>query len=222
MQAKDLISDVIPAIHINETGLKALNWMEIFRISHLPVIDDNNNLIGIISDNNIFDFDLTEKKISSFTLSLTRTFILSKQHLFEIIDLFSRHKLTMIPVLNNKNKYLGVITLHDLIHQFAKITAVGSLGVIFVLKIGKFDYSLSQIAHIIESNGAKIVSLYVSNPDDINEISITLKINTTDFSAIHQTFERYGYEIKASYSRKDKVNEMLDEKYDEFLTYLNI
>ncbi len=222
MLAKDLISDTIPTIHKNETGLKVLNWMEILKISHLPIIDDDNNLMGIISDSNIFDFELPDKKISSSNLMLNRSYISYNKHIFDVIRLVSKMKLTMIPVLNNNNKYIGIITLHTLVQQFAKLTAVENHGAVFILCVDYFDYSLSQIANIIESNGAKILSLYVTNKDNINELDITIKINTSDFSAIHRTLERYGYDIKASYSKKDKVKEMLDERYDEFMTYLNI
>ncbi len=222
MQAKDLISDVVPAIRTNELGIKALNWMEIFRISHLPVIDNNNDLVGIISDNDIFDYDLSEKEIGSFKFSLKRPYVSFGQHIYEIIELISLNKLSMVPVLNERKRYIGIITLHDLVHQFAHLTAVENPGAVFILELSKHNYSLSQIAQIIESNDAKVLSLYVSSPANSVKLDVTIKINLTDFSAIHQTFERYDYKIKASYTRNDKVKQMLDDRYDEFMTYLNI
>ena len=166
MQAKDLISDVIPAIRINELGIKALNWMEIFRISHLPVIDNNNDLVGIISDNNIFDYDLSEKEIGSFKFPLKKPYVTFEQHVYEVIELVSINKLSMVPVLNERKRYIGIITLHDLVHQFAKLTAVENPGAVFILELSKHNYSLSQIVQIIESNDAKVLSLYVSSPPE--------------------------------------------------------
>lgn len=222
MQAKDLISDVVPAIRTNELGIKALNWMEIFRISHLPVVDNNNDLIGIISDNDIFDYDLSEKEIGSFRFPLKRPFVTFEQHIYEIIELISLNKLSIVPVLNERKRYIGIITLHDLVHQFSKLTAVENPGAVFILELSKHNYSLSQIAQIIESNDAKVLSLYLSSPANSVKLDVTIKINLTDFSAIQQTFERYDYKIKASYTRNDKVKQMLDDRFDEFLTYLNI
>jgi len=40
MNAKNLISDVVPALKTSDTGAQALNWMEIFRISHLPIVNN--------------------------------------------------------------------------------------------------------------------------------------------------------------------------------------
>ena len=38
MIAIDLITDEIPPLMHSDTGEKALNWMEEFKVSHLPVI----------------------------------------------------------------------------------------------------------------------------------------------------------------------------------------
>ncbi len=222
MIAKELISDVVPAIRQDEDGLKALNWMEIFRVSHIPVIDNDNNFLGLISENEIYDFDLAEKPINSHELLLDKPFVYEKQHIYEIIELVSRLKLTIIPVLDKKNRYIGVITLHDLTHQFSELTAVNSLGSLFVLEISDSDYSLSQISQIIESNDAKVLSLYVSSVPNSTKIEITIKINVSDFSAVRQTLERYDYTIKAAYSQEDKVNDLLESRYDEFMFYMNI
>jgi len=222
MIAKELISDVIPAIRHNEDGLKALNWMEIFRVSHIPVIDNDNNFLGLISENEIYDFDLAEKPLNSHELLLEKPFVYEKQHIYEIIELVSRLKLTIIPVLDKKNRYIGVITLHDLVHQFSELTAVNSPGSLFILEISDSDYSLSQISQIIESNDAKVLSLYVSSVPNSTKIEITIKINVSDFSAVRQTLERYDYTIKAAYSQEDKVNDLLESRYDEFMFYMNI
>ena len=35
----DLISDMVPALKLSDTGGKALTLMEVFKVSHLPVVD---------------------------------------------------------------------------------------------------------------------------------------------------------------------------------------
>lgn len=222
MQAKDLISDVIPAIRTNEEGLKALNWMEIFRISHLPVINDDNELIGIISDNDIYDFDLAEKKVSTFHFPPTNQYVSEDKHIFEIIELISNQKLSMVPVINDENKYIGIITLYDLANQFTKLIASNVKGAVLVIELDSRDYSPAHIAGIIEENDAKILSFFALPINYSSTIKLTIKINKTDISAIHQAFDRHGYNIKETYCYNDKIDEMLDERYDEFMTYLNI
>lgn len=222
MTAKELISDVVPAVRKREEGMKALNWMEFFRISHIPVIDGDNNYVGIISDNEIYDLDLAERRIDSEELFLDRPFVTENQHIYEIIEIVSRLKLSIMPVVDKKQRYIGVITIFDIVHEFGKLTAIENPGALFVLELNGNDYSLSQIAQIIESNDAKVLSLYVSSSADSTKIEITIKISATDFSAVRQTLERYDYSIKAAFSDADKINEMLEQRYEEFMFYLNL
>ena len=165
---------------------------------------------------------MADKNIGSHKLSLFRPFVMWDQHIYEIIGLVSRHKLSIVPVLDKKMRYIGVITLHDLVHRFAELDAVENPGAIFILEVSQNDYSLSQIAQIIESNDAKVLSLYVSSSPNTSKLEITIKINTVDFSAVRQTFERYDYHIKTSYSDDDKMNKLLEDRYEEFMNYLNI
>ncbi len=222
MLAKDLISDIVPAISTRETGLKALNWMEIFRISHLPVVDDNYDFLGLISDTEIFDYDLAEKRIGAHNLTLLRPFVYADVHVYEVIGAVSKQKLTIVPVLDKHNKYIGVISLHDLVHHFAEFTAADNPGVVFVLEMGLHDYSLSQISQIIESNDAKVLSLYISSLPESTKIEVTIKLNTIDFAPVRQTFERYGYTIKAAYTDNDEMQSLLEERYDELIHFLSI
>jgi len=222
MLAKDLISDIVPAISTRETGIKALNWMEIFRISHLPVVGDNYEFLGLISDTEIFDYDLAEKRIGAHNLTLLRPYVYADVHVYEVISIVSKQKLTIVPVLDKNNKYIGVISLHDLVHHFAEFTAADNPGVVFVLEMGLHDYSLTQISQIIESNDAKVLSLYISSLPESTKVEITIKLNTIDFAPVRQTFERYGYTIKAAYTDNDEMQSMLEERYDELIHFLSI
>jgi hypothetical protein len=85
----------------------------------------------------------------------------------------------------------------------------------------KNDYSLTQIASIVEGNDAKILSLYVNSLTDSTKIEVTLKVNKEDLSRILQTFYRYNYSVKASYHQSD-YDDDLKGKFDEFIRFLNI
>ncbi|MEA2042435.1 MAG: CBS domain-containing protein [Bacteroidota bacterium] len=222
MTAKDLISDIVPALRLNETGEKALNWMDIFKISHLPVIDNNNNLLGLISDTEIYDYNLIDRPIANHTLTLVRPFVQEHNHFYEVIAKVANQKLSIIPVLDDKEVYSGVITVYDLVAEFGKLTAATEPGTIFSLRLNKIDYSLSHISQLIEGNEAKILSLYTKNHRDSNKLELTIKIDQNDFSAVRQTFERYDYEVEINSSGSDKIKEMLDDRYDELMHYLDL
>jgi predicted transcriptional regulator len=221
MLAKDLISDVVPALRTSDTGLKALSYMDIFRISHLPIIN-NTEFLGLISDRDIYDLNMAEEPIGNHTLSLTRPFVTFNQHIYEVIELASRLELTVIPVLDEKNNYLGVINQHDLLKYFSELTAVKQPGAIIVLELNTNDYSLSQISQIIEGNDVKILSLYISSPIDSTKLEVTIKVNKNDLSSVTQTFNRYNYTIKASYMDTDTLSSMLDDRYEMFMRYLSV
>lgn len=221
MNAKNLISEIVPSIKTSDTGIQALNWMEIFRISHLPIVN-NKEFLGLISDSDIYDLNMAEEPIGNHKLSLFSPFVTENQHIYEVIELVAQHKLTVIPVLNDKKEYLGLITLHDLLQGFAKLTAVDKHGAIIILELNANDYSLSEISQIVESENSKILSLYVSDSETSMKINVTIKLNTTDASRILQSFNRYSYEVKASYMEDNDLNNLYQNRFDEFMRYLNI
>jgi len=221
MLAKELISDVVPVIRTSETGTKALNWMEIFRVSHLPVVN-NEDFLGLISDTDIYDLNLPDEPIGAHPLSLIRPFVYDNQHIYEVIDLISRLKLTVVPVLNSENKYMGCITLHDLVAHFSEITAASEPGGIIILEMNIHDYSLSEIAQIMESNDVKILSLYVSTQKDSTKINVTLKLNTNNLTSVIQFLERYNYSIKASFLDNEQLEHFYQERFDSFMNYLDV
>jgi acetoin utilization protein AcuB len=192
MLAKDLISDVIPALKTSDSGQKALYWMDIFRISHLPIVN-NEDFLGLISDKDIYDLNMSEEPIGNHTLSLFSPYVTDNQHVYEVMELASRMMLTVVPVLDQNNRYLGLITLTDLLHYFADMAAIKQPGGILVLEINASDYSLTQIAQIVESNDAKILSMYISSHSLSTKMEVTLKINRQDLTSIIQTFNRYNH-----------------------------
>jgi len=221
MLAKDLISDIVPALRTSDTGTKALNWMDIFRISHLPIVN-NKEFLGLISDTDIYDLNMVDEPIGNHGLSLFSPYVRNYQHIYEVIEIASRLKLTVVPVLDDKNNYLGLITLTDLLYYFADLSAFKHPGGIIVLELHVNDYSLTEIAQIIEGNDAKILSLYLASPGDSMKLELTIKINRTDLSSIIQTFNRYNYNIKASFMEDNELDSWYTNRYDSFMKYLNI
>lgn len=222
MQAKDIISDIFPAVNIKDKGEKALVRMDFFKVSHIPLIDDENNYYGLISEIEIYDFDLLNKPFSSHKSVLARPYVYCEDHIFEVIGLVTKLNISVVPVLNQKEKYQGSLSLYDIIKYMGTIVSSDNPGTVFILELSIHDYSLSQIAQIVEGNNAKILSLYTSSPGDSTKLDVTVKVNTDEISAIKQTFERYDYSIKATYTDSDKISDLLEERYEEFMNYLNI
>lgn len=220
MLAKDLITDEIPPLKTSDTGLMAINWMDEFKVSHLPIVNKHEYL-GLISDTDILDLNITEEELGKTKLSLIRPFVLENMHVYEVIKMISNLKLTVLPVLNEHQHYVGLIPLTALLHQFSTLAATREPGGIIVLEMGLHDYSLTQIAQIVEGNDAKILSLYVNPLEDSTKIEITLKLNKQELSGVLQTFYRYNYNVKQSFHQSEFLDDMKN-RFDSFMNYINI
>jgi acetoin utilization protein AcuB len=221
MLAKDLISDVIPALRTSDSGQKALYWMDIFRISHLPIVN-NEDFLGLISDKDIYDLNMADEPIGNHSLSLFSPYVTLDQHIFEVIELTSRLNLSVVPVLDHNNHYMGLITMNHLIHYFGEISALKQPGGIIVLEINANDYSLSEIAQIVESNDAKILSLYINSYSNSMKMEVNIKINRKELTSIIQTFNRYNYIVKASFMDENDLDSLYENRYEQFMKYLSI
>ena len=221
MIAQNLLSEVVPPLRLTDSGQKALNWMEIFRISHLPVVD-GKSLVGLISDKIIYDLNIIDKPVGDYSDHLLSPHVHTNQHIYEIFSTVSLLKLTAVPVLDLHHQYVGVITVSDLVQKFADLVAVNEPGGVIVLELNSIDYSLSQIAQIVEGNDAKILSFYISQESESKLMTVTLKINMIDLSAIIQTFVRYDYDIKAVYMDDSIIQNLYDDRLDQLMKFMNI
>ncbi|MBX7182391.1 MAG: CBS domain-containing protein [Bacteroidia bacterium] len=220
MFAKELISHVIPSLKPGDHGLMALGWMEEFKVSHLPMVD-RGEYLGMISDSDIIDLNEPEEAIGTAHSNLSKPSVQDDQHIYEVMKVISEQKLTVIPVLDSGNRYLGLISLADLIQKICQLVAVNEPGGIIVLEMNQNDYSLSQIAQIVEGNDTRILSCFVSASTDTTKLEVTLKLNRTEISGVLQTFERYNYKI-LTYVQEKGHFEDVKNRYDEFMRFLNI
>ncbi|HNR73172.1 MAG TPA: cbs domain containing protein, partial [Cyclobacteriaceae bacterium] len=132
------------------------------------------------------------------------------------------HKLQMVAVLNEDQKYYGVITVQDIMISFAQTASVQMPGGIIVLSMDLIDYSLAEISRYIEENNAKVISsLMIEDPMDKGKIKVTLKINQVELNRIVATLERFGYRIIGRY-QETKIDTGEKDKIDMLLRYLDI
>lgn len=220
MIAIDLIKDSVPPLKASDTASKALSWMDEFRVSHLPVVNKTEYL-GLISEEDILNMNEPDKPLSSHHVNLSRPFVRGEQHVYEAVKLMSSLKLSVLPVLSNEDEYLGMITTLELIDALATIAAIDGVGGILVLELNVNDYSLSEIARIIETNDAKVLSFYVTTHTDSTKLDITLKIDKMDLSRIIAAFNRFNYTVKSSF-HESGFNDDMRARFDSLMNYLKI
>lgn len=220
MNALELISEEIPPLTHSDTGEKVLRWMEEFKVSHLPVLK-NGNFVGVISESDILDKLNTDDSLDVLFDHLPRPFVTKDAHIYEVLAKIAEHKLSIMPVLDQDESYIGCSSIHHIATLIANTGSIKENGGIIVLEVNNIDYSMAQIAQIVESNDAKILSSYIMSPSDSTKLEVTLKINLVELSSIIRTFERYDYVIKASY-QKGQSDDDIQFKYDALINYLNL
>ncbi|HTD39950.1 MAG TPA: CBS domain-containing protein [Mucilaginibacter sp.] len=220
MLANELVADTIPPVHTSDSIQKVMERMMEFRIRHLPIVNEEQ-FLGLISEADLIEENDYQVSIGSLALSLVNPYVLEDQHIYDVIRLFYEQQLTIVPVLDAKKNYLGMISINNLTECFAKLTAVTDPGGIIVLEIGNKNNSLAHMAQIVESDNAQILSSYVRTFPDSTRMEVTLKVNKVDISAIVATFMRYEYDIKATFNHSDD-NDNSKDRYDSLMNYLNL
>ena len=219
MIASELISYDIPPLKLSDTGNKALYWMEEFKTTELPVVKDGKYL-GLISESNLLDSNNVDGVIESFGFNLLKPFVQDNQHMFEVISAMVENDIDVLPVVNSSDQYLGVITSKMIVNSWSKVVSIANAGSILTLEVNVKDYSLSEIARMVESDDAKVLASFITSHPDSTKLEVTLKINKTEISRILHTFERFNYVVLASYNESE-YQENLQNKYDEFMRFLN-
>jgi acetoin utilization protein AcuB len=219
MIGSSLLSNAVFPLKTSDTGEEALNLMAEYHVSHLPIVN-NKHLLGLISEDDILSHDIFEP-IGAYQLSLIRNFVKDTDHLFEAMDVLSKNRLTLVPVIDKEENYQGVITAQDLLTFFADNYSFSEPGSLLVLEINGQDYYLSQISRIIESEDANILSVFITREPNSTHLLVTIKINRLDLSRVISALNRYDYTIRATYSEVEYVDD-LKERFDNFLSYLNV
>ena len=105
-------------------------------------------------------------------------------------------------------------------YTIAKSATIQSAGGVIVLEMNKNDYSLTEIASIVESNNTKILSSYIISKPDSTDIEVTIKLNKQDITTIIKDFERREYHVSASYKEVENDVDFL-ERYVSLMRFLN-
>lgn len=220
MIALELISQDITPLNINDTCDVTFDLFDEYKVTHLPVCDENDMFQGMISENDAYDVERPDTPFSQLKRLLAPLYVEENDHVFKVISLMTSSNCSCIAVLTPKKRLLGTITADVLMKVIGDTALIGDIGGVLELEMNSFDYSLAEISRLVESNDARILGSYIRNVPDSKKIYVTLKINKPDLSGIIQTFQRYEYDISASYF-ENGTTDSLQDRYDNLLNYLN-
>jgi len=220
MLAKEFLSSKLFPLKPSDSVQVAMEILNESNVAFLPVVE-NGKHIGYLSSSELLDVKPKSKKIEALIKHSLTARIMENQHIFEVIRVFANIPSTVLSVVNAEDEFIGMISAKELIHQMAKFSGFLEPGSIISLEVGVRDYSLSEIARIVEYNNAKILSLHLESREEERKLLVHLKLNTSDLKSLVATFQRYSYQVVASYFNEEE-NSSLKSRYDLLMRFLDI
>jgi predicted transcriptional regulator len=217
-EIKDYITNDFKGINSEETIAEVHDFFHELPFSHFPVLEENV-YIGCITLDDIETFE-KDKKVSDYKYTLEGFFARNSMIWLDVLEVFAKNHTNIVPVLDESNSYLGYYELEDIIKFFHETPFLKEPGGIIVVEKPVLDYSMSQIAQIVESNNGKLLGLFISE-SDVEKVQVTIKISLGAMNDIIQTFRRYNYEILSEHHEDLYINN-LKERSDYLDKYLNI
>jgi Mg/Co/Ni transporter MgtE len=186
--------------------------------THFPVLE-NEVYLGCISAVDAETFDMN-KKVSDYRYAFEGFFVRNNMVWLDVLEVFARNNSNIVPILNENNQYIGYYQITDVIKFLNETPFLKETGGIIVVEKAVIDYSMSQIAQIVESNNGKLLGLFVSEANN-DKVQITVKTTLGGMNDIIQTFRRYNYEIVSEHNEDNYINN-LKERSEYLDKYLNI
>ncbi len=221
MTVETLISNTTPPLKRADTVEYGLGLMMELRVRHLPVVDADRHVVGIVSEDMMLDAAGPDALVDTL-LGQDPLSVESDTHVFEVASVMMHHSLTTMPVTDSNREYIGLLRRTDLFEWFARLLSTQEPGAILALEIEERDYALSQVIYAIEQNNVRVLSLSSeqSNRDE-GLICVTLKLNTKDAARVRHLLEHHGYRVVAAFG-EDETEDDLADRVQEFMRYLEV
>jgi Mg/Co/Ni transporter MgtE len=218
MEITDYITNDFKPLAIGDSISSVQDFFADAAFSHFPVVEERI-YIGSINaeDAETYDFD---KNITDYRFNLEGFYARTTMVWLDVLEVFAQNQTNIMPVLTPENKYVGYYEIQDVIRFFNETPFLKEQGGVIIVEREMLDYSMSQVAQIVESNGGKLLGSFISS-STLQTVQITLKIDSGSVNEIIQTFRRYGYSI-ISENEEDTYLESLKERSDYLDKYLNI
>ncbi|WP_424962827.1 hypothetical protein [Ekhidna sp.] len=219
MIAEQLINYMVPPLKPSDDIARAKQWMDEFRVKELPVVE-NNDFKGFISEDLLYDSEILHPEVSAYPLIGQSCVIPATSHYYDILRVQSDHQLEMVAVVSG-DEFKGVVLISDILKEFAKTAIVNAQGAIVTLQTSLNDYSLSEIARVVEMNGSTLLGANVKpDLDDPSLIEIVLRINHQDVNQIATGLSKSGYKVTSSFNTEDNSFDEKD-RYGMLMKFLD-
>ena len=110
-----VIKDVI-TVSPDDTIGEAINVMETYSISGLPVVDNEDKVVGIITHRDVKAIENKTKKVKEV---MTKNVVCAKEDVEEeeALELMYANRVERLPIVDDEKRLIGIITLRDILKR---------------------------------------------------------------------------------------------------------
>ncbi|ACF15053.1 putative signal transduction protein with CBS domains [Chloroherpeton thalassium ATCC 35110] len=223
---QSVIHKNIPVLKPSDTLKQAIALMREMRLEGLPVVNDGK-FIGVLLETDV-DFNIQEGKsgleqhVESFVFEKP-VVIRVNQHPYEVMKHFDKGPYCFLPVVDNDEKFLGIIFKEDIVDELNEVFRVLEDGTVMEFEVPSEHFRMSEMIRIIEQNDARVLSI-ASRPslDSPTGQIITAKLEAQEPFRLQQTLEKIGYPVIYSSANTFEFLDDMTYKAQALLRYLEI
>ena len=179
-------------------------------IRHLPVVDKNNQLLGIVTDRDIREagpsdatllsvqelhYLLGKLKVSSFMTAKEKLITITPDTLIEeAVQLMQNHKIGCLPVLEGDKLY-GIFTETDALAHLVDIFGFKEKGTRLTIALEDKPGTMLEVLEVMKKHNINIISVVTPSFMVEGKRIAALRIRTEDYQKIVKDLEGKGFEV---------------------------
>jgi len=179
-------------------------------VRHLPVVDKNGHLVGIVTDRDIreaapsdatllsvqeLNYLLGKLKVAAFMTTKEKLITITPDALIEeAVQLMHDHKIGCLPVVEGEKLY-GIFTETDALAHLVDIFGYKMKGTRLTVALEDKPGSMLGILDIIKKFNMNIVSIVTPSFMVEGKRIAAIRIKTDDYEAIVKDLEKAGYDV---------------------------
>jgi len=194
----------LQVLRTTDTVEEALNHIESVSLLSLPVIDEHDVFVGVLSKRYIFeDFYKSESfEKDLFNKRLVQEFMRTKipvtqenVYIEEAALFLFENRMQFLPVVDKHTQKLrGIITSSSLLKKYKDIFGIKHPRL--VIYVYDFKGTMSQIISIVTKNGGNIRNIVQVDTEVMGLTEITLRVECDDLDKLVKHLEQHNYEVR--------------------------
>ncbi len=174
------------------TVAQALAVIEERKLRHLPVVDKEGALVGIVSEKDL----LRAENDDPVKGVMTRDVITVTEYtaIEEAARIMADHKISSLPVMRD-GRLVGIITETDLFNIFLELLAAREPGLRLTMLVPEERGMLADLTNEIAAMGGNILALSTFQGEDPTNRMVTVKVSDVDGDKLVAIMEALGMEI---------------------------